>query len=75
MLSLSLSLSLRPNKKNTWLASHSHKFSEAGGRGFFSFLLVFKFFNSNFGGGGWGRLFHYISDIFCTDVAKAAILL
>jgi hypothetical protein len=25
----------RPNKKNTWLASHSHKFSEACGHFFF----------------------------------------
>ena len=64
---------LRPNKKNSWLASHSHKFSEAGGRffkdfySFFKFLIVFL--------GGWGRFFHHIGDIFCTDVAKAAILL
>jgi hypothetical protein len=60
-------LKVRPNnKKNTWLPSHSHKFSGGGGR--------FLIFNSIFLG-GWGRFFHHIGDIFCTDVAKATILI
>ena len=45
-----------------------------GGRGFLKFLLVFKFFNSIFWGDE-GGFSHPIGDIFCTDVAKAAILL
>ena len=34
----------RAIKKNTWLASHSHKFSEAGGRGFFLIFTRFLIF-------------------------------
>jgi hypothetical protein len=55
--------------KKTWLVSHSHKFSEVGlvvFLQFYSFLIVFL-------GGGGG--FHHIGEFFCTDVAKAAILL
>jgi hypothetical protein len=51
-------------KKNTWLASHSHKF-----------LLILKFFNSIFFGGGDGAVFPPYRRNFFTDVAKAAILL
>ena len=41
------SSTVRPNKKNTWLASHSQRLSEAGGRFFFFFNCFFF--------GGWGQ--------------------
>ena len=53
---------LRPNKKNSWLASHSHKFAEAGGRFFKNFYSFKKIFNSIFWGDGGG--FSAISVIF-----------
>jgi hypothetical protein len=65
---------IRPNKRK-YLVSVTLSQIFRGGRAgfflnfysFFNFLIVFL--------GGMGRFFHHIGDIFCTDVAKAAILL
>jgi hypothetical protein len=65
---------IRPNKKKNLVSVTLSQIFRGGRAGFFlnfySFLNFLKYFL-----GGWGRFFHHIGDIFCTDVAKAAILL
>jgi hypothetical protein len=65
---------VRPNKKKYLVSVTLSQIFRGGRAGFFfnfysflNFLIVFF--------GGWGRFSHHIGDIFCTDVAKAAILL
>ena len=58
---------IRPNlNKNSCLASHSHKFSEAEGVFFFNFYSFFYFLILFFfgGGGGFSAISVIISDIF-----------
>ena len=65
---------IRPNKKKNWLASHSHKFLEAGGR-FFIFTLTTFLIVLFWGVGGWVWFSAISVIVFSIDVAKAAILI